>query len=112
MAPSQGPHVRKLVGWWSAIEVVAIIGSANVLGHLHRSDLMFSSAAIIVGLHFFPLARGIPVRLYYAAGAGMVPAGLIALLLPPSERPLTVGMSAALVSVGDRASGGAASLEE
>jgi hypothetical protein len=94
---SRGPHVGKLVGLWSAIEGVAIIVTENVLQNLHRGDLIFPSVAIIVGLHFFPLARGIPVRLYHATGAGFVFAGLVGLLLPAAERPMAVGMSAALI---------------
>jgi len=96
-AGSRGPHVGKLVGRWSAIEGVAIFVTGNVLQNLHRGDLMVPAIAIIVGLHFFPLARGIPVRLYHATGAGLVLAGIIGLLLPAAERPMAVGMSAALV---------------
>lgn len=95
--PSRGPRAGKVISLWSAIEVAAILVTANVLQYLHRGDLMFPAAAIIVGLHFFPLARGIPVRLYHATGAGFVLAGLIGLLLPAAERPMAVGMSAALV---------------
>lgn len=95
--PSRGARVGKVVGLWSAIEVIALLIAANVLQTVGRGDLMLPAGAIIVGLHFFPLARGIPVRLYYATGAGLVLAGLAGLLLPAAERPMAVGMSAALV---------------
>ena len=95
--PARGRHVGKVVGLWSTIEVAALLVTANVLEHLHRADLMMPLGAIIVGLHFFPLARGIPARLYHATGAGLVFAGLIGLLLPAAERPLVVGIGAALV---------------
>jgi hypothetical protein len=97
MVPSRGPHVGRVVGLWSTIEVVALLVTANVLQYLHRGDLIFPAAAIIVGLHFFPLARGIPVRLYHATGAGFVLAGVAGLLLPAAERPIAVGLSAALI---------------
>jgi hypothetical protein len=97
MAGSRGPHVGKVVGVWSGIEVVAILVAANVLQDLHRGDLIFPVVAIIVGLHFFPLARGIPARLYNATGAGFVLAGLAGLVLTPELRPAVVGLSAALI---------------
>lgn len=94
---SRGPHVGRVVGLWSSIEVVALLVTANVLRDLHRDDLAFPLCAIIVGLHFFPLARGIPVRLYHGTGAGLVLAGVVGLILPASERPMAVGMTAALI---------------
>lgn len=95
--PTRGQHVGKVVGLWSSIEVAALLVTANVLQNLHRGDLMLPLGAIIVGLHFFPLARGIPVRLYHATGAGFVFAGLVGLLLPAANRPIVVGIGAALI---------------
>jgi hypothetical protein len=96
-AGSRGSHVGKVVGLWSAIEVAGILIAANVLEALHRSDLIFPVVAIVVGLHFFPLARGIPARLYHATGSAFVVAGLVGLVLPPAERPMVVGLSAAVI---------------
>ena len=97
LVPARGSQVGKVVGLWSAIEVAALLIAANVLEHFHRPDLMLPIGAIIVGLHFFPLARGIPVKLYHATGAGMVFVGLAGLVLPAAERSIAVGMGAALV---------------
>lgn len=96
-ARSAGTHVGKLVGLWSAVEGVAIFVAASVLANLHRSDLMFPAVAIIVGLHFLPLARGLPRTSYYATGAALVMTGLIALLLAAAQRPIVVGLCAALI---------------
>jgi hypothetical protein len=97
MVPAGGSRVGRVVGLWSTIEVVALLITANLLEKLHRPDLMMPCGAIIVGLHFFPLARGIPVRLYHATGAGLVIVGLAGLLLPATDRAIVVGMGAALV---------------
>lgn len=91
-----GRNVRKTVALWSSIEVVALVVTANLLQILGRGDLAFPLAAIIVGLHFLPLARGIPVRLYYATGAGLLLAGGAGLLVGAHERPMVVGFGAAL----------------
>jgi len=97
MVPARGSHVGKVVGLWSAIEVAALLIAANVLQNIHRPDLMLPCGAMIVGLHFFPLARGIPVRLYHATGAGLLVAGVAGLLVPAVDRAIVAGMGAALV---------------
>lgn len=98
MVPAmRGSHVGKVVGLWSAIEVGALLTAANLLEHIHRPDLMLPIGATIVGLHFFPLARGIPVKLYHATGAGLVLVGLAGLIVPAAERAIMAGMGAALV---------------
>jgi hypothetical protein len=94
--PAGGARVGRVVGLWSFIELAALLVAANVLEHMHRPDLMFPFGAIIVGLHFFPLALGIPVRLYLATGAGLVLAGLVGFAVPVAERPLIVGIGAAV----------------
>jgi len=97
MVPSRGPHVGKLVGRWSAAEGVAILIASYVLQRLHREELIFSVTVIIIGLHFFPLARGIPVPLYHATGAAFVSLGLVALLLPGAQQAVVVCLGAALI---------------
>jgi hypothetical protein len=92
-----GPHVRRLVARWSIMEGAAIIAAAYALQRFHRIDAMFSACAAIVGLHFLPLARCIPIRLYYATGAGLMLLGLGGLALPAAERPMTIGLCAAVI---------------
>ena len=90
-------RVGRLVGIWSAVEGVAILVAVNVLNAIGRGDAIGPAIAIIVGLHFLPLARGIPVRLYYATGGAIVLAGALALLLPGPERLPAAGVAAALI---------------
>jgi hypothetical protein len=94
---TRGPQVGRVVGIWSTIEGLALFITANVLGNLQRADLMLPAGAIIVGLHFFPLARGMPARVYYATGSGLVLVGTVGLLLPQGSRPMIVGLGAALI---------------
>ncbi len=96
-AGPDNPNVGRLVGIWSAVEGVAMFLAANTLINLHRSELLLPVFAIIVGLHFLPLARGIPVRLYYLTGAGLIAVGIAGTQMPPSDAPLVVGGVAALV---------------
>jgi hypothetical protein len=92
-----GAHVGALVGQWSAIEG-ALIGIAVVLlSSLHHPAAILPAMAIIVGLHFLPLARGIPVRLYYATGVALILLGVVALDLPVEPRPMVVGFGASVI---------------
>lgn len=95
--PVEGGHVGRVVGIATAIEGVAIFLVANVQVNLHMPTLVMPAIAAIVGLHFVPLARWIPVPLYYWTGAGLVTVGLVAILLPPGARAIATGIAAALV---------------
>jgi hypothetical protein len=97
MVPARGSRVGKVVAIWSSIEGIALFVTANVLVKVHRPDLMLPLGAIVVGLHFFPLARGIPVRLYYATAAGLVIVGIGAVIVPAADRAMMAGMGAAVV---------------
>jgi hypothetical protein len=90
-------RVGRLVGIWSAVEGVAILVAVNVLRNAGMADSVGPAIAIIVGLHFLPLARGIPVRLYYATGGAIVLAGAAALLLPTVERLPAAGLGSAII---------------
>jgi len=94
--PVEGDHVGHVVGIATAIEGVAIFLAANVLINLHQPTLVMPAIAIIVGLHFIPLARWIPVPLYYRTGGGLIVAGLLAILLPAKDRAMA-GIAAALI---------------
>lgn len=66
----------RLVGIASAVEGVAIFLVANILANIGRSDLTAAAVAIIVGLHFLPLAWRLPASLYYATGASPILLGV------------------------------------
>lgn len=90
-----------------ATEGVAI-GIASYLCNVNnRFDLFFPIMAIIVGLHFLPLARLFGVSFYYAVGTLLCLLGIIALLVVPETttlagremlgRSLLVGFGAAVI---------------
>jgi hypothetical protein len=93
----RGANIGRLVGIWSAVEGVAILLAVNLCRNLGAPDAVIPAIAIIVGLHFFPLARGIPVRLYYLTGTAMVAVGAAALLVPMPGRLLATGLGCAAV---------------
>jgi hypothetical protein len=90
-----GAKTRKLLARWSLVEGLAIVIAVNLLHRLHHPEAIFPVIAAIVGFHFVPLARSIPVRLYYLTAAGLVLTGAAGLLVPAGGRPLVVGWCAA-----------------
>lgn len=95
--PIEGNHVGRVVGIATAIEGVAIFLVLNVLINLHMMTLILPAIAIIVGLHFIPIARWVPIPLYYRTGAGLIVVGLAAWFFPPEHRSIATGVAAALV---------------
>lgn len=95
--PVAGSHVGRVVAIATALEIIAILITEKVLITLHLPAALMPAVVIIVGLHFFPLARGIPVPIYYRTGGALVAVGLVALLLPPPAGAIVSGMAAALI---------------
>ena len=95
--PVEGRHVGRVVAIATAAEIIAILITEKVLVSLHLPAALMPAVVIIVGLHFFPLARGIPVPIYYRTGGALVAVGLVALLLPAPAAAIVSGMAAALI---------------
>lgn len=94
---ADGARIGRLVGIWSALEGGAIFVAVTICQNIGAPDAVVPALAIIVGLHFLPLARGIPVRLYYVTGLALVSVGAAALLLPGPDRLAPVGFAAAAI---------------
>lgn len=91
-------RAKRLVMIWSAVEGVAIFLAANFCINFGAKDAVAPAIAIIVGLHFLPLAHSMPVPLYYATGILLILVGGAALLfLPEYVRTLGTGLGSAIV---------------
>jgi hypothetical protein len=96
--PEEGRRIGKLVGIWSGVEGVAIFVAITICNTLGHPEWIVSSICLVVGLHFFPLARGLPVRLYYVSGAILSVLGVAGLAdLTPIAPSIAVALGAALV---------------
>ncbi|HUA82282.1 MAG TPA: hypothetical protein VMB85_00365 [Bryobacteraceae bacterium] len=97
-APEERKRRGRMVGIASTVEGVAILVAVNVLVKLGRRDLIAPAVAIIVGLHFLPLARWFPAPIYYLTGALLIAAGMAGTLVQDlPARILTVCLGAAAV---------------
>ena len=73
----QGRRIGRLVGIASGVEGLAILVAVNVLANIGSQALTIPAIAIIVGLHFLPLAKWIPARLYYGTAVTLTGLGFI-----------------------------------
>lgn len=81
-------------GWITAIEGGAIFLAIVLLNAVHRPQFIAPVIAIIVGLHFFPLAGLFGAHLYYATGSFGCAIGITGLLISdPALRMSFVGLS-------------------
>lgn len=97
-APEERKRRGRIVGIASAVEGVAIFAAVTVLVNLGRRDLIAPAVAIIVGVHFLPLARWFPAPIYYLTAALLVAVGMAgAGVQDLPARVLTVGIGAAAV---------------
>lgn len=82
----------KRTGLWFGIVFATeglLIGVASVICNaINRFDLFFPIMAIIVGLHFLPLAALFQVRAYYLVGALLCLLALITLFAVPEQANL------------------------
>lgn len=98
-APEAEQHrVGRLVGRASAAEGLAIPIGIVVLNVLNRGEYIAPMVALIVGLHFLPLAKWLPAPAYYVTAVALVAvAAYGASVSSPGQRNLVVGASAGVV---------------
>jgi hypothetical protein len=93
----EGARIGRLIGIWSGIEAAGILVAVNVLAGVGRERLVVPAVAVIVGLHFFPLARGIPAPAYGVLGWALVVLGAGAMLLPGAYPAPVAAFGAAIL---------------
>ena len=91
-------QVGRRFGWITAIEGVAIFLAVALLKAAHRSDAITSAIALIVGLHFFPLAALFGASVYHLTGLLGCAIGITGLLISEQAlRSKVVGLSFGLL---------------
>ena len=96
--PDEHARRGRLVGIASGVEGLAILLAVNVLANIGQRDYAAPVIAIIVGLHFVPLAQRLPARLYYGTAALLIVLGICGFAIRlPNQRLLIVSVGAACV---------------
>ena len=98
-SPEERRRIGRAVMLWSAIEGVIIFGGVNFLGNTGHTDWTMAFIAVVVGLHFFPLARSLRVPLYWLTGLGLIGVAVASLALVPFgvAQNATIGLGCAMV---------------
>ena len=84
LSEQEGRRIGRIVGIASGAEGIIIFVAVNILANIGKSDLLSPIIAIIVGLHFIPLAQWIPARLYYYTALVLVVVGTFGLFISDS----------------------------
>lgn len=71
------PRAGRAIQWSSIGEGVGLFLAANIAVNLHRPELLLPAMALIVGLHFLPIAYAVPFRPFYVLGAALIVAAVI-----------------------------------
>lgn len=87
---------KKALMWSSTAEGIGIFLVSNILINLHRPDLLLPGMALVVGLHFLPIARAAAFRPFYVLGAFLLVSALVGFLAAAPAGGEIAGIAAAL----------------
>ena len=81
---------------WSTIgESVGLFLASNIVINLHRPDLLLPSMALIVGLHFLPIAFAAGFRPFYVLGGALIAIAIIGFIVGQPWGGVLAGFAAA-----------------
>src|SRR5437763_1266969 len=87
---------KKALMWSSIGEGIGIFLAVNVVANLHRPDLLLPAIALVVGLHFLPIAHASSFRPFYVLGAFLLLSAVIGLVVAAPAGGAIAGIAAAL----------------
>jgi hypothetical protein len=87
---------RKALIWSSTGEGIGIFVAANIVNNLQRPDLLLPAIALVVGLHFLPIAHAAAFRPFYVLGAFLLLSAGVGFLVAAPLGGKIAGSAAAL----------------
>ena len=66
------PKEERAMLWSSIAEGVGLFLASNIVINLHRPDLLLPAMALVVGLHFLPIAYAATFRPFHVLGAALI----------------------------------------
>jgi hypothetical protein len=94
VAPSG--QAERVIMWSSIGEGVGLFLAAEIVINLGHRDLLLPAMALVVGLHFLPMAYAIPFRPFYLLGGALLAAAAIGFGLGQPLGGAISGFAAAL----------------
>ena len=86
--------------WSSIAEGIGLFIAANVVMNLGHRDLLLPAMALVVGLHFLPMAYAIPFRPFWLLGLSLLAAAALGFGLDQPAGGVVAGSAAALALTG------------
>ena len=87
---NSGQNPGRVIGIASAIEGAAIVAAVVVMSKFGQREMLPPVIAIIIGLHFVPIARGLRANVYYLPVALLVALGATGFALSDLRQRLSV----------------------
>lgn len=88
-------RARRTLLWASTGEGIGIFIAINIVMNLHRPEWRLPAMALVVGLHFLPIAYGAGFRTFYVLGAALIAVALAGFALPTPFAGELAGIAAA-----------------
>ncbi|WP_375393907.1 hypothetical protein [uncultured Sphingomonas sp.] len=94
IVPSE--RARRAIMWSSIAEGIGLFLAANIVINLHRPDLLLPAMALVVGLHFLPIAFAATFRPFCVLGAALILSAIVGLIAPAPLGGALAGLTSAL----------------
>ena len=75
IVPSE--RAERAIMWSSIGEGVGLFLASNIVINLHHPEFLLPAMALVVGVHFIPIAHAAPFPPFYALGVALILFGLI-----------------------------------
>lgn len=98
VAPSE--RAGRVIMWSSIGEGIGLLVASTIVTNLHRPDLLLPAMALIVGLHFLPMAWVIPFRPFAVLGGALLLAAALGFGFAQPLGGAIAGFAAALALAG------------
>lgn len=86
---------QRVILWSSAAEGIGIFIGSNVVINIHRPEWQLPMMALVVGLHFLPIAFSASSRHLYALGAVLIASAAVGFTVPAPAGGTIAGLAAA-----------------
>jgi hypothetical protein len=92
---SPSARAERVIMWSSIGEGVGLFVAANLAINLGHRELLLPAMALVVGLHFLPIAFAVPFRPFYVLGLALLGASAFGFAAGPQYGGTVAGFAAA-----------------
>lgn len=74
---SPSAQAERVIMWSSIAEGIGLFVAANLVTNLGHREMLLPAMALVVGLHFLPMAHAIPFHPFYVLGIALLAAAAV-----------------------------------